>query len=153
MEIGFGMGFELIAWAEQRPEWRLLGVGLYQPGIGSMLSRLKKKLSNVRLVDCSLPSLYWSRSITTLWEKYIFSSGPVAQEAPLQTAIDSARVFALTSPKTDAYRNRQIGDRLAEYAEWMVKHFAANPGFKLAGRYSRGDTNTAFGRWLMKYQA
>ena len=43
MEIGFGMGFELIAWAERRPEWRLLGVELYQPGIGSMLSRLKKK--------------------------------------------------------------------------------------------------------------
>ena len=43
MEIGFGMGFELIAWAEQRPEWRLLGVELYQPGIGSMLSRLKKE--------------------------------------------------------------------------------------------------------------
>ena len=52
MEIGFGMGLELIAWAEQRPNWRLLGVELYQPGIGSMLSRLaKNEVANVRLVD------------------------------------------------------------------------------------------------------
>ena len=31
--IGFGMGFELIAWAEQRPEWRLLGVGFISPAL------------------------------------------------------------------------------------------------------------------------
>ena len=52
MEIGFGMGFELLAWAQQQPQWRLLGVELYQPGIGSMLSRLQKlEIPNVRLVD------------------------------------------------------------------------------------------------------
>ena len=35
MEIGFGMGFELIAWAEQRPERRLLGVSACPAYIGA----------------------------------------------------------------------------------------------------------------------
>ena len=42
------MGHELIAWAEQQPKWQLPDVGL---PTGSMLSRWRKIMSNVRLVD------------------------------------------------------------------------------------------------------
>ena len=55
IEIGFGMGHELIIWGQEQPQKLLLGIELYQPGIGSMLSRLENlKIENVALVDLSL---------------------------------------------------------------------------------------------------
>ena len=52
MEIGFGMGAELLDWAQQAPSWYLCGIELYQPGIGAMLTRLhSRQLHNVGVID------------------------------------------------------------------------------------------------------
>ncbi len=37
LEIGFGMGQALVRWAEQAPQWNLVGLEVYQPGIGAAL--------------------------------------------------------------------------------------------------------------------
>ena len=52
MEIGFGMGAELLDWAQQAPSWYLCGIELYQPGNGAMLTRLQsRQLHNVGVID------------------------------------------------------------------------------------------------------
>ena len=52
VEIGFGMGHALLAWAQAAPAWNLLGIEVYQPGIGALLLRAKlAELSNLRLLD------------------------------------------------------------------------------------------------------
>ena len=52
LEIGFGMGVELLTWAEDSPDTLILGIELYKPGIGSLFSRLHHKcIENVRVME------------------------------------------------------------------------------------------------------
>ncbi len=52
LEIGFGMGQALVDWAAQAPEWNLLGVDVYQPGLGACMAALDREaLTNVRLLE------------------------------------------------------------------------------------------------------
>lgn len=53
LEIGFGMGEQFIEWARSVPDaWHLIGVELYKPGIGAMLSKADKLgLSNLSFID------------------------------------------------------------------------------------------------------
>ena len=44
VEIGFGTGHALIEWARQKPEWLLIGIELYDPGIGSLMVRKNEQL-------------------------------------------------------------------------------------------------------------
>ena len=143
MEIGFGMGFELIAWAEQRPEWRLLGVELYQPGIGSMLSRLKKKkLSNVRLVDQPAQLILEQIDNNALGEVRIFFPDPWPKKRHYKRRLIQPEFLHLLHQKLTPTGIVRLATDWAEYAEWMVKHFAANPGFKLLRDDIRAATQT-----------
>ena len=53
LEIGFGMGAQFVEWACSVPNaWHLIGVELYKPGIGAMLSKADKLgLSNLSFID------------------------------------------------------------------------------------------------------
>ena len=51
VEIGFGMGDALLSWAETRADWNLLGIDVYQPGIGALLLGVERAgLDNVRVL-------------------------------------------------------------------------------------------------------
>lgn len=53
VEIGFGMGHALLDWADCRPDWNLVGIEVYQPGIGALLLGLdSQELTNVRVLEC-----------------------------------------------------------------------------------------------------
>lgn len=52
VEIGFGMGHSLLNMAEQFPEYGFLGIEVYRPGIGHVLSTIAaKNLNNIRLIS------------------------------------------------------------------------------------------------------
>lgn len=52
VEIGFGTGDALIHWALQRPDWNLLGIEIYPPGIGALLNRVEAaSLTNIRIAQ------------------------------------------------------------------------------------------------------
>ena len=51
VEIGFGMGQALLDWAAAEPDVNLVGVEIYEPGIGAMLAGIEREaLSNVRVL-------------------------------------------------------------------------------------------------------
>ncbi len=51
IEIGFGMGHALLDWAQARPDLNIVGIELYEPGIGAALNGLRdRQLNNVRIV-------------------------------------------------------------------------------------------------------
>ena len=51
VEVGFGNGSALVAWAQAHPDWNCLGVDVYQPGFGAlMLACEREELPNVRVV-------------------------------------------------------------------------------------------------------
>ena len=52
LEIGFGMGVELMRWAEEAPDTLIVGIELYKPGIGSLFANLARKcIENVRVME------------------------------------------------------------------------------------------------------
>ena len=51
VEIGFGMGEALLQWAEASPDWNLVGIDVYQPGIGALLLGAQQaQLTNLRVL-------------------------------------------------------------------------------------------------------
>lgn len=51
VEIGFGMGHALLDWAMRRPDMNLVGIEIYQPGIGALLAGIERRnLSNLRVL-------------------------------------------------------------------------------------------------------
>ena len=51
VEIGFGMGHALLDWAARRPDMNLVGIEIYQPGIGALLAGIERRnLSNLRVL-------------------------------------------------------------------------------------------------------
>ena len=51
LEIGFGMGQSLAEQASAHPEYNFLGIEVHQPGVGSLLHKIKtKELSNIRII-------------------------------------------------------------------------------------------------------
>ena len=52
VEIGFGMGDALCNWASHCPDWNLLGIDIYSPGIGALANRLSAEcITNVRVAQ------------------------------------------------------------------------------------------------------
>src|SRR5437868_15422750 len=50
LEIGFGNGATLAAYAAEKLDWDFIGVEVYRSGVGTLLAQLEKKhLSNVRV--------------------------------------------------------------------------------------------------------
>ena len=62
IEIGFGMGRELVRWALERPDWNLLGIEVYRPGIGALLNAAEEnELGNLRVVEGE--AVRWMRAL------------------------------------------------------------------------------------------
>lgn len=132
MEIGFGMGFELLAWAQQEPQWRLLGVELYQPGIGSMLSRLQKlEIANVRLVDQPAQLLLQQVSDESLSEVRIFFPDPWPKKRHHKRRLIQPDFLKQLHQKVHTGGIVRLATDWAAYGEWMVEHFADHSGFEL----------------------
>ena len=52
VEIGFGNGEVLAHIAQQNPTWQCVGVDVYRPGIGSLVSQCERmELKNLRIVE------------------------------------------------------------------------------------------------------
>ena len=126
------MGYELLAWAQQRPRWRLLGVELYQPGIGSMLSRLKTLgIANVRLVDQPAQLLLQQLTDESLSEVRIFFPDPWPKKRHHKRRLIQPDFLEQLHQKLLTGGTVRLATDWAAYAEWMVEHFAKHPGFEL----------------------
>ena len=52
VEIGFGMGEALLHWAQTHQHWNLLGIDVYQPGVGALLLGAQRaELHNLRVLS------------------------------------------------------------------------------------------------------
>ena len=132
MEIGFGMGFELLTWSQQRPDWQLLGVELYQPGIGSLLSRLERQqIANVRLVDEPAQRLLEQLDNKSLAEVRIFFPDPWPKKRHHKRRLIQREFLRRLHCRMQVGGIVRLATDWAEYARWMVEHFAENSGFEL----------------------
>jgi tRNA (guanine-N7-)-methyltransferase len=77
LEIGFGMGHGLLEWARAAPDWNLLGIEIYEPGIGAALLGLDRDdLANVRLLQMPAELVLERHLAAALDEVRIFFPDP-----------------------------------------------------------------------------
>jgi tRNA (guanine-N7-)-methyltransferase len=130
VEIGFGMGHVLLANAAERPDWNLLGVEVYRPGIGAVLTRARAAgLTNLRLIEADavvlLRDVIPPDSIDELqvlfpdpWPKTRHHKRRLIQPAFTQLATSRLRLGGVFRLATD----------WAPYAEVMLEVLDATPG-------------------------
>jgi tRNA (guanine-N7-)-methyltransferase len=52
LEIGFGMGETTAEIAQNNPQWNMLGLEVYRPGVGALLSKIEQRgLTNIRVIE------------------------------------------------------------------------------------------------------
>ena len=52
LEIGFGMGETTAEIAQQNPDWNILGLEVYRPGVGALLNKIEQRgLTNIRVIE------------------------------------------------------------------------------------------------------
>jgi len=52
LEIGFGMGETTAAIAKAYPDWNIIGVEVYKPGVGALLGRIERLgIKNIRIIE------------------------------------------------------------------------------------------------------
>ncbi|MEC7378620.1 MAG: tRNA (guanosine(46)-N7)-methyltransferase TrmB [Pseudomonadota bacterium] len=132
LEIGFGMGAELLAWAQQSPDWYLCGVELYQPGIGAMLTRLKsRQLPNVGLIDQPAQLVLAALPAECLSEVRIFFPDPWPKKRHFKRRLVQVPFVMELQRVIKPGSVVRLATDWEDYGEWMVEQFEQVPGFQL----------------------
>ena len=77
LEIGFGMGQGLLEWAEACRDWHLVGIELYQPGLGAAAMGLERAgFTHVGLVEEPAQALCAALDVDLLQEVRVFFPDP-----------------------------------------------------------------------------
>lgn len=131
VEIGFGMGQALLSWAESAPEWNLVGIDVYQPGVGSLLLGVEqRKLQNVRvlamdarlaLAECFAPA--------SVSEIRIFFPDPWPKARHHKRRLIQPDFVATLAAALEPGGRLLLATDWEDYAEWMRRVMAQSTEF------------------------
>ena len=129
VEIGFGMGGALLDWATARPEMNIVGVEIYQPGIGALLAGIEREeLANVRVLwgdaEALFPEKFQSASIA---EIRIWFPDPWPKKRHHKRRLVRPDFTALLASRLVRGGLLRIATDWAPYAEWIAGVLAAEP--------------------------
>jgi tRNA (guanine-N7-)-methyltransferase len=132
LEIGFGMGHALLAWAERRPDWSLLGLEIYQPGIGALLLGVERLLlENVRVMEAAA-EVVLERQLgpASLDEVRIFFPDPWPKKRHHKRRLIQPAFVALLAERLRPGGLLWLATDWMPYAEWMTEVLADEPRFE-----------------------
>ena len=122
LEIGFGMGQALLDWARRCPDMNLIGIEIYQPGIGALLAGIERReLSNLRvlqgsaeeLIDASFPP-------ASIAEVHIWFPDPWPKQRHHKRRLIQPAFIAAVSSRLAAGGILRIATDWAPYAQWIA---------------------------------
>ncbi|HCD27986.1 MAG TPA: tRNA (guanosine(46)-N7)-methyltransferase TrmB [Gammaproteobacteria bacterium] len=139
IEIGFGMGQHLCVWAQARPDWCLIGIELYEPGIGSLLAELEREqIANVSYSD--LPAQLFLADIPNerLHEVRIFFPDPWPKKRHHKRRLIQPEFIDSLARVLPTGAEVWLATDWAEYGDWIAECFHNNPHFDLVANQYRG---------------
>lgn len=137
VEIGFGMGYSLAEMAEAAPERNFIGIEIHEPGVAQLCFELGTRgITNVRLLDEDALELLETRfgdgSIDTV---QLYFPDPWQKARHYKRRFVNAANAALVRRKLKAGGVFHMATDWQNYAEWMLEHMEAAPGYKnVAGK-------------------
>ena len=139
MEIGFGMGHATAHWAVLRPDMNLLGVEVYEPGIGALLLNLEDQaLENVRALEGDARVLLenWVPE-GALAQINLFFPDPWPKKRHRSRRIVQHDTVALYASRLRSGGTLRIATDWEPYAQWILECVDANTELKnMAGGYA-----------------
>jgi len=128
IEIGFGMGQALLQWAAQEPDWRLYGIELYQPGIGSLMDGLhRENLRNVLVVEVPAQQVIAALPDASVQEVRIFFPDPWPKKRHHKRRLIQPEFVDQLARVLQADGVVRLATDWEPYAQWMRECFAAQP--------------------------
>jgi tRNA (guanine-N7-)-methyltransferase len=155
LEIGFGMGQALLAWAERRPDWNLLGLEIYQPGVGALLLGLERLgLSNVRAIEAAAETVLESQLDTACLEEVrIFFPDPWPKTRHHKRRIIQPDFVALLADRIRPGGLLWLATDWVPYAEWMQEILAGEPRFEVEPVGAAGQEDSLQDRVQTRFEA
>ena len=129
VEIGFGMGQALLDWAERCPDMNLVGIEIYQPGIGALLAGIERReLTNLRvlqgraeeLVDASFPA-------ASIAEMHIWFPDPWPKKRHHKRRLIQPAFTATVASRLAPGGTLRMATDWAPYAEWIAAVLGGEP--------------------------
>ncbi len=134
LEIGFGMGQALLDWCAESPETNLVGIDVYEPGIGALLAGAQARgVRNLRVLQgdarALLPAHFAAASIQEI--RIWFPDPWPKKRHHKRRLIQPPFVAVLASRLVEGGRLRLATD-WENYAESMAETLAAEPELRAA---------------------
>ncbi len=139
LEIGFGMGHATAHWAALRPDMNLLGIEVYEPGIGALLLSLEEQsLANVRVIEGDARVLLeeWVPE-GALAQINLFFPDPWPKKRHASRRIVQHDTVELYASRLRPGGTLRIATDWEPYAQWILECVDANPNLQnMAGGYA-----------------
>jgi tRNA (guanine-N7-)-methyltransferase len=129
MEIGFGMGHGLLDWARTAPDWNLIGIEIYEPGIGAALLGLERdQLNNVRLLQSPAERVLERQLAAVLDEVRIFFPDPWPKARHHKRRLIQPDFVRLLVDRMRPEARLWVATDWEDYADWIRSVLDAEPG-------------------------
>lgn len=153
LEIGFGSGQALLDWAESAPDWNLLGIEVYEPGIGSLLKGMtERSLSNIRVLSEDAAEVLASAiAPATLKEVRIFFPDPWPKKRHHKRRLINEAFAALLAERMRPGAYLRLATDWQDYAEQMLAVLNAEDRF--ANDAGEGFAPRFAGRNITRFEA
>jgi tRNA (guanine-N7-)-methyltransferase len=137
VEIGFGMGIATAAIAQALPDTRFLGIEVYAPGVGKLLSEIERLgLSNVKICrHDALEVIGDMLAPGSVDGFHVFFPDPWPKKRHHKRRIMSAEFIRLLAERLKPGGYVYYVSDWEEYAEWTLERLTAEP--LLANAYER----------------
>lgn len=131
VEIGFGMGQALIQWGQQEPDVALVGIEVYQPGIGSVLLQAQQESLLDRLFVLegdARTTLDLAFAPGSLGEVRIFFPDPWHKARHNKRRLVQREFLELVVTRLAPGGVLRMATDWEDYANWMLAEAEATPG-------------------------
>ncbi|MCP5180865.1 MAG: tRNA (guanosine(46)-N7)-methyltransferase TrmB [Pseudomonadales bacterium] len=149
VEIGFGTGDALVQWAMENPDWNLLGVEVYPPGIGAAVNRLAElTISNVRIAPARAEAFIATALADGEAREFrIFFPDPWPKKRHAKRRLIQVEFVALLARKLESGGIVRLATDWDAYAEWSTVIFGGNAAFR-----SVEAADAAFARNVTRFE-
>ena len=131
VEIGFGMGNALLAFASAHEDWNCVGIEVYRPGIGSlMLACEREGLSNVRIVEAEAMTVLRRHVASSIDRIHVFFPDPWPKKRHHKRRLVNAEFAAEATRCLVAGGTLAVATDWREYAEQMLETLEAEPSLQ-----------------------
>jgi len=130
IEIGFGMGHALLEWARKQPDWNLLGIEVYQPGIGALLLGAQRdSCSGLRVVEAEAAAVFeQALAAASVDEVRIFFPDPWPKKRHHKRRLIQPEFAGLLASRLKPGGRLLLATDWQPYAQWMLEVLSAEPG-------------------------